>query len=98
MLALVITSLLRRRIGHRTWRAIHWSAYAAWPVALVHALGSGTDAGTAWFLALAGVCAVAVAGALSWRLSTSFSEHDRRAAQTVLPTPRTPSIPTEVPR
>lgn len=102
MLALVITSLLRHRIGHRTWRAIHWAAYGAWPIALVHALGSGTDAGTAWFLILAGVCAVAVAGALSWRLSTSFPEHDRRAPQTVIPTPRTDSIPTpvssEVPR
>lgn len=72
--ALVITSLLRHRIGHRAWRAVHWAAYASWPTALVHALGSGTDAGTAWFLALAGVCAFAVAGALAWRLSTSFTE------------------------
>jgi sulfoxide reductase heme-binding subunit YedZ len=77
LLALVFTSLLRHRLGHRTWRAIHWSAYAAWPVALVHALGAGTDGGTVWFLFLAGVCAVAVAGALSWRLSTGFTEQDR---------------------
>ena len=87
--ALVVTSLLRHRIGHRTWRAIHWAAYAAWPVALVHALGSGTDAGTAWFLVLAGVCAVAVAGALCWRLSTGFSEQDRRAVSTYVPSMRT---------
>jgi sulfoxide reductase heme-binding subunit YedZ len=83
LLALVITSLLRHRLGRRTWRAIHWTAYAAWPVALVHALGSGTDAGTAWFLVLAGVCAVAVAGALCWRLSTGFTEQeDRRGIPT----------------
>lgn len=33
--ALVITSLLRRRIGYRVWRAVHWSAYACWPVAML---------------------------------------------------------------
>lgn len=44
LLALVITSLLRARIGYRLWRGIHWLAYAAWPVALVHALGTGSDA------------------------------------------------------
>ncbi|HEX6355857.1 ferric reductase-like transmembrane domain-containing protein [Actinophytocola sp.] len=76
LLALVVTSLLRQRIGHRTWRAVHWTAYAAWPISLVHALGSGSDAGTRWFLVLAGACAVAVAGALAWRLSASFSERD----------------------
>lgn len=80
MAALVITSLLRHRIGHRTWRAIHWTAYASWPIALTHALGSGTDAGTLWFLVLAGACSVAVAGAVVWRLSATFAENTRRAA------------------
>jgi sulfoxide reductase heme-binding subunit YedZ len=83
--ALVITSLLRHRIGHRTWRAIHWTAYASWPIALVHALGSGTDAGTAWFLILAGACSVAVAGAAFWRLSANFAEHNRRTATASIP-------------
>ena len=83
MAALVVTSLLRHRIGHRTWRAVHWTAYASWPIALVHALGSGTDAGTAWFLILAGACSVAVAGAVFWRLSTNFAEHNRRTTTPV---------------
>jgi sulfoxide reductase heme-binding subunit YedZ len=90
MAALVITSLLRQRIGHRTWRAIHWAAYASWPIALVHALGSGTDAGTGWFLVLAGACSVAVAGAVVWRLSANFAEHNRRTptpVETLAPTP-----------
>ena len=43
LLALVITSLLRERIGYPIWRAMHWAAYAAWPVALVHGLGTGSD-------------------------------------------------------
>ena len=36
--AVVVTSLLRDRIGHRTWRAIHWSAYVSWPLAIEHTL------------------------------------------------------------
>ena len=60
LLALTVTSLLRARIGFRTWRALHWLAYAAWPVALVHALGTGSDARTGWmaFLAFGSVAIV----------------------------------------
>jgi methionine sulfoxide reductase heme-binding subunit len=43
ILALVATSLLRGRLGPRVWRGIHWSAYAAWPIALAHGLGSGSE-------------------------------------------------------
>ena len=42
LVALVVTSLLRRRLGLRAWRAVHWLAYACWPVALVHGWGTGT--------------------------------------------------------
>jgi methionine sulfoxide reductase heme-binding subunit len=80
MLAVVITSLLRRRIGRRIWRATHWLAYASWPIAMAHSLGSGTDAGTTWMLALSGVCIATVAIAVAIRL--------RRTPTT--PAPRTP--------
>ena len=43
LLAVLVTSLLRTRIGPRTWRAVHWAGYACWPVALVHGLGTGTS-------------------------------------------------------
>ena len=35
MIALIVTSLLRRRFGYRAWRATHWLAYACWPIASV---------------------------------------------------------------
>jgi len=44
LLAIVVTSLLRTRIGLNRWRTIHWATYAAWPVALLHGMGTGTDA------------------------------------------------------
>jgi sulfoxide reductase heme-binding subunit YedZ len=69
MLAVVVTSLLRRRIGHRVWRATHWLAYASWPVALAHSLGAGTDAGTGWMLLLTAICLATVGAAVLVRLS-----------------------------
>jgi methionine sulfoxide reductase heme-binding subunit len=71
----VITSLLRHRLGLRIFRAVHWTAYALWPVAMAHALGNGTDTGHTWFLLFAGCCALVVGGALVWRLRANYTEY-----------------------
>ena len=71
LLALIITSLLRARLGVRRWRAVHWLAYASWPVALVHAVGTGSDPRRSWFAGLAIVCVAAVAGAVLWRVTAA---------------------------
>ena len=68
ILALIVTGLLRERIGQRTWRAIHWSAYAAWPVAFVHAIGMGSDTSAIWLQALAIGSLVLITGSVVWRL------------------------------
>ena len=59
LLAIVVTSLLRVRIGIRAWRAVHLLAYASWPVALMHALGTGSDPRATW-LAVVGVGSLVV--------------------------------------
>jgi sulfoxide reductase heme-binding subunit YedZ len=69
MAALIVTSLLRARIGRRAWRGIHWLAYAMWPVALAHSIGSGTDTGRPWTTALYVVCGVVVIAAVAIRTS-----------------------------
>lgn len=67
--ALVLTGLLRRWIGRPLFRLVHWAAYACWPIALVHGLGTGSDVRQAWFYVLSVACvSAAVAGFLSWRL------------------------------
>jgi sulfoxide reductase heme-binding subunit YedZ len=66
--ALIISSLLRRQFGLRAWRAIHWLSYAAWPIAVLHGLGTGTDAFSRWLLAITIVCVAAVLGATVWRV------------------------------
>jgi sulfoxide reductase heme-binding subunit YedZ len=69
LLAVALTSALRHRIGFRGWRAVHWLAYACWPVALVHGLGSGTDASLKWMIVLSLACVGAVLAALAWRVT-----------------------------
>ncbi len=71
----IVTSLVRHRIGVRTFRAVHWATYALWPIALAHAIGNGTDSGHTWFLAFAGCCTLTVAAVLVWRLRTNYTEY-----------------------
>ena len=66
--AVVVTSLVRKHLAYRLWRGIHWTAYAAWPLALVHGIGAGSDAGTEWLRAVNVVCIVLVGAALVWRV------------------------------
>lgn len=78
LLALTVTSLLRARIGYRMWRSLHWLAYAAWPVALTHGLGTGSDARFGWMQALTGGCVLLVAAAVVRRLSVSSATPTQR--------------------
>ncbi len=69
ILALVVTSLLRYRIGQRTWRFVHWFAYVCWPIVVIHGLASGTDTKATPMLALNVACVALVIVAVWWRLS-----------------------------
>jgi methionine sulfoxide reductase heme-binding subunit len=71
LLALAITSLVRRRLGYRSWRAIHWLAYLSWPVAVLHGLGTGSDSQAGWMLAITAACIVAVVVAVWVRIARS---------------------------
>jgi sulfoxide reductase heme-binding subunit YedZ len=75
LLAVLVTSLLRARIGPRAWRAVHWAGYVCWPVALVHGLGTGTDGAARWVLATTAVCALAVVSSGVWRLTAGWPAH-----------------------
>lgn len=68
MVAVIITSLLRLRLGARLWRAIHWLSYAVWPVAVLHGFGTGTDAFSPWLLAITIACVAAVGITTIWRI------------------------------
>lgn len=72
-LALIVTSVLRARVGPRVWRAVHWAAYLSWPLALFHSLGVGSDTGTLWLRAVAALCIGSVVAAVAWRLQRAGS-------------------------
>ena len=63
LLAVTLTSLLRRRMGFATWRTIHWLTYASWPIALLHGFGTGSDVKSGWLLALSIACLALVLAA-----------------------------------
>jgi sulfoxide reductase heme-binding subunit YedZ len=83
LLALTITSMLRRRIGYGRWRALHWLAYASWPIALVHGLGTGTDSRVTWLQIVTVACVASVVAAVLWRVASSRTRPGLRTASTL---------------
>jgi hypothetical protein len=75
LIALTVTSLLRARLGHRSWRLVHWTAYLCWPLAVLHGLGTGTDTRTHWVLVVTLLCVAAIAGLTGWRLANGWPAH-----------------------
>jgi len=78
LLAVVVTSLLRTRIPSKVWRAVHWAAYACWPVAVAHGIGMG-DKDLWWVWGLDGLCVVAVLAGLAWRAQRTHPDTMARA-------------------
>jgi hypothetical protein len=58
-------------LGYRAWRAVHWLAYASWPVAVLHGLGTGSDTKAWWNLALTAACLLAVVAAVWARIQAA---------------------------
>jgi len=77
MLAAAVTSLLRRHLSRRAWRAVHLTAYLSWPVAWVHSVFASTDLRHGPLFVLAIACAVAVLGAAAWRVVAASADVPR---------------------
>jgi sulfoxide reductase heme-binding subunit YedZ len=68
MLAVLITSALRRRLGYKAWRSVHMLSYGAWGASVIHSIGIGSDARSAiWGVMIVAACIGAVGGALVQR-------------------------------
>jgi len=50
---------------------VHWFAYISWPIALMHTLGTGSDARSSWLQLLSIGCTGAVGAAVLWRVWTA---------------------------
>jgi methionine sulfoxide reductase heme-binding subunit len=84
--AVLLTSVLRSRLGFRAWRAVHWLAYLGWPAAVVHTMTAGNDMHTGWVAVLVLGCAAAVTTAMFACLVTA--RHRPRAAASPAEFPR----------
>jgi sulfoxide reductase heme-binding subunit YedZ len=68
MLAVLITTALRRRLGFKAWRSVHLLAYGAWTASVIHSIGVGSDARSAvWGVMIMAACIGAVGGAFVQR-------------------------------
>ena len=104
-LAITATSLLRRHLGHRLWRAVHWTAWLLWPVALLHGLAAGSDTRSGWGLVVVLACIGLVAAAAAWRFGGTWVDRarqarasapahvDRHTEPTVRAVPTDPAVP-----
>jgi sulfoxide reductase heme-binding subunit YedZ len=68
MLLVYVSFALRRRIGARAWRRLHWLTYAIFAAATAHGIAAGSDSGHGWAVAVYAGAIAAVAGATVWRM------------------------------
>jgi sulfoxide reductase heme-binding subunit YedZ len=78
-LALGLSVHLRRWIGYRTWRILHYGTYATLPVAFLHGLGSGTDSATWWGTAIYAACGLPIACLVVVRLISGGPAREKEA-------------------
>lgn len=82
ILALAITGMLRSKINPRAWRLIHWTSYAAWLLAMIHAITTGTDRGINITIAIIATVLVLALSFLRFRTPKSqmtiAPKHDAR--------------------
>ncbi len=77
LLAVTVTSYYRDRLSPRAWRAVHVLSYLLWPIAVVHGFVLGT-ANEPLLRAITGLCGVAGASVIGWRLTTTHHDRERR--------------------
>lgn len=67
MLLVYLSFGLRRLIGAKAWRRLHWATYGLFAGATLHGLATGTDSGRPWAAALYAGAIGMVASAAAWR-------------------------------
>jgi DMSO/TMAO reductase YedYZ heme-binding membrane subunit len=77
MLASIVTSLLRRHLSRKAWRAVHLTAYVSWPVAWLHSIFASRDLQHGPMLVIGVICAIAVVIAVLWRAAAAGKDVPR---------------------
>jgi sulfoxide reductase heme-binding subunit YedZ len=92
--AVIVTSLLRARLRPSVWRAVHWLAYASYPVTLVHSMGASKDLRSGWLLGLTMASVFAVVTAIGYRIidASAAIPRPRRVPQLIARAEKTGSL------
>jgi len=73
-LAITVSFSVRRMIGQRLWRWLHYTSYASFALVTLHSLMAGTDTSKAgMWIAMSGL-SIVVAGLLIYRVKQSASK------------------------
>ena len=91
LVAIEVSSLLRKRIPKRAWRAIHFASFPLFIFSTVHAFMAGTDSSGPVFTTVAVVVSLAVV-ILTIRRVNQARRQSQQPARTVVP--NRPSAPT----
>lgn len=72
MLVVYLSFALKRWIGRRAWRLLHWTTYPLFVLATAHGIGSGSDSGRTWVVDLYLGAVILVVFAVSFRALTAL--------------------------
>jgi sulfoxide reductase heme-binding subunit YedZ len=75
--AMGLSFYVRKRIGSKLWRKLHRFTPVAYVLSLVHAVGAGTDASTAWLRTFMLATAAPILALLVMRLAKSATKERR---------------------
>lgn len=67
-IAIVVSSLLTSVFGTKVWKVLHVLSYPLWLMAVIHGLGTGSDAGALWMRTITIACLFGVSAAVCWRI------------------------------
>jgi DMSO/TMAO reductase YedYZ heme-binding membrane subunit len=79
MVVVYASFALRKRIGFKNWRRLHWTTYALFAGGTLHGLLSGSDSGRAWAQTIYLIAVASVAAATTWRALAPLTKGDTNA-------------------
>jgi sulfoxide reductase heme-binding subunit YedZ len=91
MLVVYASFSLRKRIGMKNWRRLHWATYAIFAVATTHGLAAGTDSPRPFAMALYASAVAAVVTATTWRALSRPESPPRRGGTGRVPARTSPA-------
>ncbi|NNJ10892.1 hypothetical protein EKD04_011170 [Chloroflexales bacterium ZM16-3] len=80
MLPVIFTFYVRRWIGGRAWRTIHYLSFGLFGLALAHGIWSGTDTGATWAQLVYAASGISLVALTYYRIQVTQKSARRQAA------------------